>query len=286
MKLPTINQINGRLLNQPAINEYLYQSSDEQRYSNHYKQRYFNFCYENSKGVKVNRNLSIVGNFLFCAALKEKENVIKTKDNYHTTNKPTIKLWLKGIYFEITTKIEFTGVYLKVRSNSRIFDLKPEYYREDVYFTIKVSSNKTFEDFNQEQYFLNYLNKKYLYPAGLFREIQITFNLTKKEVPVKYRELLKASKEVQPESIDVNKAIIRRLNKKLNIIVDPYVIIQDYKLLKLLKEQKRYTKKVTATRQPSMFEILEAASYEQDTDEGIFEYANEVLSEYEDKILI
>lgn len=286
MKLPTINQINGRLLNQPGITEYLYQSSDKQRYGNHYKQRYFNFCYENSNGVKLNRNLSIVGNFLFCAALKEKENVIKTKDNYYTTNKPTVKLWLKSIYFEITTKIEFTGVYLKVRSNSRIFDLKPEYYRDDVYFTIKVSSNKTFEDFNQEDHFLKYLNKVYLLPEGLFREIQLAYNLTKKEVPAKYRELLQESKNAKKYEVDTNRALIKRLSKKLNIIVDQYEIIQNYKLLQLLKTEPRQRNKVKAVKAPSMFDLLEDASWMHDTEDGILGYAEEVLDNYKGMILI
>lgn len=283
-QLPTINQINGRLLNQPGIAEYLYQSSDKQRYNNHYKQRYFDFCYE-YEGKKVMRNLSIIGNFLFCAALKEKVQVIGTPDNYHTTNKPEVKIWLNNIYFTIRTKIEFTGVYMNVKTNCKTIGT-PEYYRDDVYTQFKVSSNKTFEDFNQEEHFLKYLNKVYLYPAGLFREIQLHYNLTKKEVPAKYKELLQASKNAKKYELDTNRALVKRLSKKLNIVVDQYEIIQNYKLLKLLNSEVRQPKKVKAVKAPSMFELLEDATYNYDTEDEILGYADEVLSNYKGMILI
>ena len=283
-KLPTINQINGRLLNQPGITEYLYHSSDKQRYSNHYKQRYFNFCYE-YEGEKVTRNLSIIGNFLFCAALKEKVQVIGTPDNYHTANKPEVKVWLRDIYFIISTKIEFTGVFMYVRTNCKAIGA-PEYYRDSIYTKFKVSSNKTFEDFNQEDHFLKYLNKVYLLPEGLFREIQLAYNLTKKEVPAKYRELLQESKNAKKYEVDTNRALVKRLSKKLNIVVDQYEIIQNYKLLKLLNSEVRQPKKVKAVKAPSTFDILEDASRQYDTEDEILGYADEVLSNYKGMILI
>lgn len=283
-KTPTINQINGRLLNQPGIAEYLFHSSDKQRYSNHYKQRYFNFCYE-YEGEKVTRNLSIIGNFLFCAALKEKVQVIGTPDNYHTVNKPEVKVWLRDIYFTISTKIEFTGVYMYIRTNCKAVGA-PEYYRDDIYTKFKVSSNKTFEDFNQEDHFLKYLNKVYLLPEGLFREIQLAYNLTKKEVPARYRELLQESKNAKKYEVDTNRALVKRLSKKLNIVVDQYEIIQNYKLLKLLKTEPRQRNKVKAVKAPSMFDLLEDASWQHDTEDGILGYAEEVLDNYKGIILI
>lgn len=285
MHLPTINQINGRLLNQPAIKEYLFNSTTKQQWNfDNYKNRSFNFVFLNHYNEPRQYNLSINGNFVFAAAMKELATVIKTTTDYCNTHKKEEYLNIGEIYFTINTKIDVNGVIMSITTNFKPFD-EPNENNSRIYKTFKVKSNKTFADFNQIEYLEKLLNR-FLFPAGMFRKIQLMYNLNKTEVAAKYREILKIWRKPTKESIDTNLVLIRRIKRKLNISVDPYDIINDWKLINLLKTTKRYKRTAKAVKAPNMFQLLEDATSQFDNEDEIMEYANEYLNEYQNTILI
>ncbi len=283
---PTINQINGRLLNAQDINEYQKNGSDYERYNTaNYKNRYFNFVFgERSANITIN------GTFVYCAAEKQLCDIAGLKTNdYYTNQKSAIYKAIcpsTGVTqeFNLTVKIEFSGVWLQVRTNFKGMQGNSTGYG-NFYSCFQVRSNYAFQELDILSYFETKILPKYMYKEGLIRSLQIIYNVSKKEVIVKYKDLARTIKNNTFE-VDIFAALRRRIRRKLNILVDEYSNLNNGHLTHILKNFSRQAKPTKVVKAPSIWELHEHCSQIADTDEGIMEEANNVLNEYEGCILI
>jgi len=269
----SINQINSRIENNPTIRLYKEVSADRDNWRN----RNFMFSYDKEIGR------TITGNFIFGQALKEfhaaKDGIFKTRRfSYSETN--------RNHYFEIESL--FTGRKLQ-------FDCKLSFSIFTGYIAIeiesnfnpigrfsihKVRSNRTFENLDIEKYVRESILPEYLYPAGVFRELQVFYNQDKKQALEKYKEY-RFNQKNKEEFIDTEKAWRNRLKKDKNI--EPgYDFFTEEEMRKAYHSFNRQDKRKKLFKMPSPSSMLDAMDFEDDIDSLEFAYSNYISNEYPD----
>ena len=141
-----------------------------------------------------------------------------------------------------------------------------------------VRSKDTWDNFNPYQY-ANKIIEEIFYPEGLFRNIQTTFMLTKKEALKKYRELYERwnrPKEIDP--IDRELACIkfmeRKLRRKRNIRPDDYLTTSE--LIKVYENtaRKPFLREI---KRFNPFQLLDDLTLEYDDDSYLEMEAHNVI---------
>lgn len=275
MKAPTINQINGRLAQAPAIGEYLKNSSDYERYqSGNWRNRYFKFFGDG-------HTRSINGNFIFGAAWKELRDIAQTDD---WSRQDDIDMGtFKTIGFTLITRLHKEGLIMQISTRARAME-PADHPGGIVHNFFKVRSNKLLADFDQVDYFKKVIFPKYFYTEGLMMELQLLHNCTKAQVREHYTDILKTWKG--NNFVDTIKSLTQRLRKEKNIVVDPDEYFTVPRLLQALRSHDRYKKPTKATKAPSLWEIMEYAESESDDEDGQMEAAESYLINYEKSIFI
>lgn len=261
---PTINQINGRVRINPTINFYKYLCTDKSRWSDDWRHRYFN--YKNSNGRVV--RLSPKGNDLYIAAEKEFSRIVgnyssnRSYDiNIRHSERFEINFCHKTICFKLHLSQSMYGVLLQVETN-----FKP-IYNGGCLAQYNVRSNEKFNNLDIQAYFEKHILPKYMYPEGIFRNIQIVENCSKKEALAYYRKYISNKSTIikdSTEPIDTFAAVVKRIKRKLNILV--CVDISEARLYVILKTYKRQPKLTRMYKQPSFFELADLYCQEFDTD--------------------
>lgn len=266
MKTPTINQINGRVISNPTIQYYQYLSQDYIKYSDEWRHRYFEFFLSGRQ-----YNITPLGNFIYGAAERDFKRIIQTDTRglYSYDNKYfAIEFCNKRIEFQLSLRIDFRGVYLRCDTNFKAI----EQFMGNSFAPIKVRSNSTLAEFDLQEYFIKKILPKYLYPEGIFRNIQIIENCSKKEALEYYRKYLSinATHKYEEERIDSYTAITKRLKKKLNIVACGF--ISEAKLLRVLKTTKTQPVTTELHPEPSFWELsdLYSQTYDEDGHEEQF----------------
>jgi hypothetical protein len=260
MQQPTINQLNGRIASNPTIQ--FYESLYEWR--SDWRNRSFMF-----KRRDELVSLSITGNFIYGAAMREYERIAGISGyDYHRDSKQ--EYWdIEGVFgklqFQVRLQRSMNGVKMSVETNfNAITDV-----RRTVFF--KVKSNKTFEELGAREYFEKRILPQYLYAPGIFRNIQIWMNCGKKEALQKYKELKENGKE--PFEVDVFKAWRRLFKRRLNIQVADF--FPEHYLPAIYKSYQYQNKRKILFKQPSTFELHDYYSNEHDDDENMESFVNE-----------
>jgi hypothetical protein len=278
MKHPTINQINGRL----AANQTIQFYHSLNWYGNHpnrdnWRNKHFKF----SRFGQEDR-LTPAGNFIYAAALRQFQLIagINTGYDYNRDNKSVffeLECYDHLLQFQVRVKRDMDGVRLEVNTNFKPIKVNDEYQTVFV-----VRSNKTFEEFDVKEYFINQVLPKYLYAPGVFRNIQIWKKCSKKEAIEIYKRLFKLRKPEPMTEYDreemIIKAWIRMFKIKKNIeLCDTWNNGQLLLIFNNFKYQKKHKK---LFRHPSVFEMHEAYTREHDDDDHIEEFVNEIYDDY------
>lgn len=261
---PTINQINGRVQSNPTINFYKYLCTDKSRWSDDWRHRYFNYKNINGRVVR----LTPKGNDLYIAAEKEFSSIVgnySNKTGYEINRRSSEKFEInfshKVIYFKLHLSQSIYGVWMQVDTNFNPI------YKGGCRSEYKVRSNGKFDELDLQAYFEKHILSKYLYADGIFRNIQIVENCSKKEALAYYRKYISIKSNFikqQTEPIDTFAAVVKRIKGKLNILVCGD--ISEARLFVILKTYKRQPKLTRMYKQPSFFELADLYCQEFDTD--------------------
>ena len=187
--MKTINQINNFVLNNQTIQFYLECS---EHYYNRKEKRYLRMSSNDRSG-------SCLGSFIFGSAnryLKSYCGIEKTYFHLHSTD--------QNIYF--TAQINFDGCWLILNhyNDPTPYDIPKRTKIKDNFLPTKENFQKQIDNFVA----------KYLFPEGKWRDIQVYFGCSKKEVIEKYKQYL-LEKPIT-EEIDICKHYTKRLRKKYN----------------------------------------------------------------------
>lgn len=277
MKLKRINQINAFCERNEVIQLYNWLGTDKVRYSDNWRNRYYTFV----RGGRNDR-ISISGNFTYGAALTEFERYINGKNdygwNYHRDNRSEkLEYYFNGhtLYFEVQVSQSINGVWLNIRYNN----FKETNNCETMSKRFLVRSNSTFADLDIKQYFEKNILSKYLFAPGLFRNIQIVFNYTKKEAIEYYKKHCAVNRaQNEFEAVDSLKTLKQRVCKKLNILVE--CDKTEKELINLLHTTARQKTRKKLFRFPSVWELSEMYSSQYDDDENMESFVSEIESDY------
>lgn len=267
--MKTINQINSFVERDQTINFYRELCTDEARWKD-YRNRSFDFCYY-YEGKKEPRRISPAGTWIYGQAVRQLCRYRGTDDfyNYERDHRSATEEVIFNCYtleFRLALEIGLNGIQLIVQTNFKSFER---------YQRFMVRSNCTFESLDIADYFRKKILPKYLYAEGLFRNIQVMRNCSKKEALEFYLQFVKNPTK---EFIDTEKAWKHRFLKRLNIdIADD---ISERILPRLFSTMERQKTRRKLFKYPSLFSLSEMYSNEFDTDGHEEEFLNEVYSEY------
>ena len=281
MKQPTINQINGRIKQNPTIQYFLQLDRERDSYAvpysdRNYRSREYDFCTYRPDGTKDTRRVSITGNFLFIAACKEFASICGLANRYESraTKYGNYELSFNDkIYASFNVRLVasvYYGVCIEVES----------YHSNALKFQRhQVRSNQTFEALDHIAYFEKYILPKHYFAPGLFRNIQMVYNLTKSQVADKYRQLAAQWKLNASQDTDDLKyaAITRRLRRKKNLLVKWF--INPGKLMNVLISSgyPRQPKPIELCEMPNVWDLHDQLSREFDDDDDIMNEAENII---------
>jgi hypothetical protein len=264
----SINGVNQLLAHDQTIQMYLELRKEKYRYENHWRHRY----YPHNRGGRIDR-LSPIGNWLYGAAMTRFYEIMQLPDRYcyeNTHRSTTVTLFWNGYERNIRLRMcaDIIGIYIECASNS---EFKPI----SGYNRWYVHSNQSFKDLNIETYFRKKILPMYLFPEGLFRNIQVYKNLTKAEALEWYKLYVKASKD---NVIDIDKALHNRMKKKLNVELQDHLSMSS--ILNVLKNTPRFKKRTKMYKHPSPFELHDMYSSEYDDDDNMEAFINQYYSQF------
>ena len=265
MKKQSINKVNGRISQHPTILAYNELSKGNNR---NYRNRYFKF---KMPGWNDTSSLTPTGNFIYGGAMKAIA-LIMGENQVPSTRRETHTLYFserRYVDFRLCLVVNTFGVYISAQVDYCNF-LKNGIW--------KVKSSETFDQLNIVAYFKEHILPKYYFAPGLFRNMQLLYNIPKDKVAAKYKEVFHPEfKNIPDPKFSRVKALERRLNKKLNIQTD--ALLPEKKLIAAFKQFKRQKHKTNLQTQPSPFYLLEDLSWEFDTEEEIMEAAENILTD-------
>lgn len=275
---PTINQINGRIKNNPTINFYKSLCTEKSKWSDEWRHKSFNFL-DHHGNI---RRMSPKGNYIYCAAYKEFGRMVgnykplhrEAEINIRHSERFEIYFCHNTLSFKLHLSQSMYGVSMQVETN-----FKP-IYGGGCLAKYVVRSNQTFNELDLQAYFYKHILPKYMYAEGTFRNIQIIENCSKKEALEYYRKYLSIKSTYikdNTEPIDSFAALVKRIKRKLNIVVCDD--ISEARLYNVLKAYKRQPTLTRMYRQPSFFELSEIYSQEHDEDENIEEFVSDYFEE-------
>jgi len=283
MKTPTINQINGRLKNCQTIAEYKKNGTDAERYNyKNYRNKSFNFLYGDRPA-----NVSMNGNFIFGAALKSLNRICQLPDKFDVRyRKLEVEVFglriIKSKHFILKAEVTMSGVFLEIETDFKPFRAEG-CTRWQPYQRVLIRSNETWEQLDIEKYFLKKVLPKFMYNEGVFRDIQLLFNINKKEAREKYIEI--STKAKQNEEVDTFKSLRQQIKKRVNILVDQNGWFRDSQLLPLLKQPRR-KKRANGIKTPSFSEVYDFACGESDTEDGMINAAENYYDQFDNAVFI
>ncbi len=267
MRQITINQLNGRLSNNPTINFYLSLCTDKSRYSGDWRHKYFNY----KRGERVD-SLSPSGNYIYGAAQREFERLINSQYyNFERDHKRgNLDIEFSGYKLEFRVKAEqnIQGCFLSCETN-----FKPIGQSLLAYHSHKIKSNSTFADLDIIQYLETRILPKYLFANGIFRNIQIIRNCSKAEAIQFYKDNISLFREKRQPENDIYKAWKQLYKRRLNI-----EICEDLNPKYMAALFNSYTRQKTRQKlfkQPSLFEMAEAYHSENDTEDNMEQFVND-----------
>lgn len=269
--MKTINQINSFVERDQTINFYRELCTDEARW-NSWKNRSFDFCYFYN-GQKHEHRVTPAGNWIYGQAVRQLCRYRGTDDFYnyerdHRSAKTEITFNCYTLEFRLSLEIGLNGIQLIVQTNFKPFER---------YQRFAVRSNLTFETFDIADYFQKRILPKYLYAEGLFRNIQVMRNCSKKEALEFYLQFVKPAKQ-EKEFIDTEKAWKHLFLKRLNIeIADD---LSERLLPRLFNTLERQKTRRKLFKHPSPFELSDMYSSEFDTDGHEEEFLDGIYSDY------
>ena len=270
--MKTINQINSFVQRDQTIQFYISLGTQAARW-NDYRNRSFDFCYH-YEGKKHPHRVSPAGNWIYGQAWRQLCRYRGTDDfhNYerdHRRARTEYNFNHYNLQFDLSLEISLQGIILIVQTNFKSFE---RYQR----FTVK--SNSTFEALNIADYFRKKVLPKYLYPEGMFRNIQVMRNCSKKEALEFYLQYVKPKKDQVTAYIDTEKAWKKRFLRHLNIeIADD---ISERFLPAIFKTTERQKIRRKLFKHPSAFSLSEMYSSDYDEDGHEEDFLNEFYSEY------
>ena len=267
--MKTINQWNGFVDSRPSCIEMYKEMCKPENY---YAQN--NWRYKEFKFVHGYR--TILGNYIFGQAEAEKNYFLHGKRNpipYRVTHK-YIDINIDDYRFRCSARIDGLSSKFVFKMEQTTFapmkDINP--------FVVK--SNDPMDMFDLERYFKTFLLPKYLFPEGLFRNIQLLFNCSKKEAVEKYKE----HKGYVSESDRIR--IARGILKRKNIYLPSHCDVEfAEKAVIACINHPRYKKRKEVEKAISPWELMEDLTYQFDDDEDIINAAEEYYLDT-NKILI
>lgn len=265
MQQPTINQLNGRLAANQTIEFYHSLNWYDKDAANreNWRNRYFKF---DRYGESV--SMSVSGNFIYGAAETYFKRIAGISGYDYSRDHRQVFFEIEGItgnrlQFQVRAEQDMNGVRLVVETNFK--PMKGENYY--AYFPIR--SHSTFANLEVKEYFMQRVLRKYLFAPGIFQNIQIWKNCTKKEAIEKYKEI----KHIKQEEVDIWKAWRQLFKRKLNIQISddiPETLLPSlYHSYQWQKGRKKLFKN------PSVFEMHEEYSSQYDDDENMEGFVNE-----------
>lgn len=282
MNTPTINQINGRIAGNSTIQYFLQLNAERESYAipysqRNYRSREYNFCSHREDGTKDIRRVSITGNFLFIAALKELRRITGAS---HKFDGPATRYGSFELSFNDKCYASFNvrlvcsvyhGVCIEVESyNSNVIKFERH----------QVRSNATFAALDYIAYFEKYILSRYYFAPGLFRNIQLVYNLQKSEVAAKYKAIFKTWNErSQEDTEDLQyKAIVRRLLKRKNLnAIDSFIPLNSMIHVLNSPAYPRQKKRRELQPMPNPFLLLEQLSNDYDDEDQIMNEAENII---------
>lgn len=206
----SINQINGRLSNNQQIA--FYTAWRELPY-NHWKQQEYQWNFSGRKYRSPFSNAAYSNASRVITDLCHKPGA-GPRGSRLDCSRRYVHYNIEGQRFGQTAHIylilacDFNGVTLEYSINNALAT------------TIAVRSNVGFHELDIVQYFQKHVQPTLYHAPGLFRDIQLHFNLDKKAALLKYQELMLASK-ISSE-IDSDRAVLRHLRRHFNLIADGF----------------------------------------------------------------
>jgi hypothetical protein len=288
MKQPTINQVNGRIERDQVINWYFENSRNKAIFSDNWRQRSWSY----NRGGRIDR-LTPVGNWIYGAAERRAGEIMGLSKergyDYHRDHRHE-KVEIQGqmgtrVVFGLTLERGLQGVWLRVGKG-----INYNWRDEGVYFggmeggqfMVKVRSNETFEGLDVSGYFYRHILKRWMYPAGLFRDIQILLNCSKREA----LEWYKKSRKAEGEPVDKVKAWKQLIKRDKNVVIEDPEMFTVKELQAIYEKLPKYVRRRKACKGPNIFDLVDEATMYADTDEGVEGYAMEELRQYGNKILL
>lgn len=267
----SINQINAFTANNETIQYYRFLSSDDERYKRHWQ----NGSYEFQKG---RGGMSVTGNYIYVAACVYFSRFISTNEIYNynrDTRTCNVSYSHNGcsLDFNLRMRQDIYGVHMSCETNMKGLgrSLISQY-------SILVKSNSTFAGLDMAQYFEKHILPEYLFPFGMFRNIQIVYNCNKKEALRIYKEFISVGRTIESDFVDMEKALRHRYTKKFNIVPSFSITVRDLKnnLHHFTKNKKRkYLHKL-----PSVIEMSDMYSQEYDTDDHLEGFVDETMNDF------
>lgn len=268
MTQPTINQLNGRLRNNQTIKFY----NSIGFWSTDYRNRRFNF-----KRSDCVDSLSIAGNYLYGAAVRQFELAagVKGYDWDRDTKRCYFELSFfdRVLQFQVRCEQSMNGV--NIRSIETNF--KPLKNWGSAYIIVK--SNSTFAEFNLEDHFKKRILPKYLFAPGKFQNIQIFYNISKKDAIEKWKEI-NGRNPIDFE--DRDDKILTGLKRLLLIRKNIWCAddVRPGKLRKVLSEFPYQKKRKKLFNHPSILEMSDRYSSQYDTDDSFEEFVDDIYNDY------
>lgn len=268
--MKTINQINQWVKNNQTIQLYFDCENDQNKWVNNWRNNSYIFDFGRGPDSRT-----IAGNFLFGACYTEFERFKNDKSKYYDYSRDnrheTVKFEFSGyqINIQVDLRQSFKGVFLEYsfgfNNNERVFHRSI------------VKSNSTFKELDIKAYFMKHEAKKLFHPEGLFRNIQILRNCTKRAALEVYQNFLSKPYKKHPEYIDTKKAIAHRFTKKLNCeLCDS---ISEKTALNLLNTMKRQKTRKKIYKHLSPFDLSDIYLSENDTEENMESWLSDYLEE-------
>jgi hypothetical protein len=270
--MKSINQVNGLVSANPTINYYKELGKQYEQYnSTNYRNRYFNFRL-NDRHIS---NITIAGNFIFCAAEKEFTRIVGGNGyDYARDNRQIyFEIDFSGyvLQFQVRLSQSIYGVWLSVETN-----FKP-LQNHNTKHSFKIKSNSTFAELDIKQYFESRILNKYLFAPGLFRNIQILRNCSKKEAIQYYKDIVKPMVTNRAE-IDTLRGWKQLFKRRLNIEIADSISERALPTVYKQLEPQKTRKKLFLN--PSIFELSDRYCSQYDTDGHEFEFIDEVFNDY------
>ncbi len=175
-----------------------------------------------------------------------------------------------------------SGVFLEVETDFKPFRAEG-CTRWQPYQRVLIRSNETWEQLDIEKYFLKKVLSKFMYNEGVFRDIQLLYNINKQDAREKYNEIKAAAK--QDEQVDTFKALRQLIKKRVNILIDCNGFFRDSQLLPLLKQPRR-KKRANGIKTPSFSEVYDFACSESDTEDGMLAAAENYYDQFDNAVFI